>query len=171
MIWLWILRRKGEGGVVSDDLLLHQRPPRDPRPINSPIHCNLPPHNPLTRSNSSATEAKSAGCTALCVNNSLNTWYSSQCITASVSQQRQTWAEWNFDGGWFYISGGGKHIRISFANIPVCLLHQLALLARVANLIKTLVPKTRRFQFVGGDWWVGGKGIDEGICFEVFSFF
>ena len=168
MIWLWILRRKGEGGVVSDDLLLHQRPPRDPRPINSPIHCNLPPPPTIHSPDQTAPPQRpNLPAVQLCV------WiiHSIHDTAASVSQQRQTWAEWNFDGGWFYISGGGKHIRISFANIPVCLLHQLALLARVANLIKTLVPKTRRFQFVGGDWWVGGKGIDEGICFEVFSFF
>ena len=56
-----ILRRMRGRKGVSDDLLLHQRPPRDPRPINSPIHCN-PPFPPSTESKEKMKEAECVNC-------------------------------------------------------------------------------------------------------------
>ena len=166
MIWLWILRRKGEGGVVSDDLLLHQRPPRDPRPINSPIHCNLPPPTIHSPDQTAPPQRPNLPAVQLCV------WiiHSIHDTAASVSQPvyhskgKHGQSEILMEGG--FILAAAANISGSVSQTS-----QFAFYTWVANLIKTLVPKTRRFQFVGGDWWVGGKGIDEGICFEVFSFF
>ena len=94
-----ILRRMRGRKGVSDDLLLHQRPPRDPRPINSPIHCNppfppsippLPPLNPLTRSNSIGRRGRTPLCS----------------VGNCASKHRQS-SEILTTGG--YISGEGKH--------------------------------------------------------------